>query len=344
MLMPNKKDVAVRASISAACNFDCLYCVKDLGMENHTPIGINAPTLTVEQYVENMRIINEHGVTVISFTGGEPLLNSELSAILKGCRPLFSRIEITTNGTNLIQNLPLIEQYVDVLKISCDAYSESVRCHIAQNESEAKNTLETIEACCQYDIGRVGINFVMMQQNKVEFWKLTEYISKLNETYKKKIYISLLDLYYSDGNRGLWEKQFVSFKDYRAYLKSIGIEVHPLDRTGCEFHTFIYNGVTVNMKDSYTSTHRGSQCTDCQVYCQEGIYSLKHSLSGWVSVCPTNDYSRGFLLKDTDQREQLNALIDQINGASRRENTYMSFERVHTVHQRTDFKSADETL
>lgn len=332
MLMPEKKDVAVRASISAVCNFSCLYCAKDLGMENHTPIDIDAPILTVAQYIENMRIISEHGVSIISFTGGEPLLNPDFPEILKGCRPLFDRIEITTNGTNLIQNLPIIEQYVDVLKISCDAYSENVRCYISQNVSEAKNTLRLIEACCQYNIKKIGINFVMMQQNKAELWELIRYISQLNQIYKKNIYISLLDLYYSEGNRNFWEREFFSFKDFRAYLNSIDIEVHPLQRTGCEFHSFVYDGVTVNMKDSYSSTHRGRQCVGCKIYCQEGIYSLKHSLSGWVSVCPTNDCNRGVLLRSIEQREQLNALIDQINGASRQKNTYLNFEKVHSIY------------
>lgn len=345
MLTPDKKDVAIRASVSAVCNFNCLYCAKDLGMENHTPIGTNEPFLTPDQYIENMRIISRHGFSVISFTGGEPLLNPDFPEILQGCRSLFQRIELTTNGTNLIKYLPLIEQFVDVLKISCDAYTEYARYEITQNSQETKYTLNIIEACCNYHISKIGINFVMMQRNKAEFWKLVEFVSKLNKTYGANIYISLLDLYYSEGNRRFWENEFLSFKNFKTYLQSMGVKLSPLDRTGCEFHTFEYSGVTVNMKDSYSSTHRGPGCLDCPIYCQEGIYSLKHSLSGWVSVCPTNDYKRGFFLKGKEQNEQLNALVDQINEAARQVNTYQSFEQIHSVHQKSnDTTPADKHM
>ena len=46
-LLPEKQGAFLRASISDVCNFACRYCATDMGMENHTPINLQAPFLSV---------------------------------------------------------------------------------------------------------------------------------------------------------------------------------------------------------------------------------------------------------------------------------------------------------
>ena len=312
-LLPEKQGTFLRASISNVCNFSCQYCATDLGMENHTPVCMDAPLLTAEQYIKNIEMISKHGFKIISFTGGEPLLNPEFEEIVKGCRPFFETIEITTNGTLLLKNLDVIKEYVDILKISIDAFDEEFAVKIAKN-SMAKKTKSIIEACCSAGVKTIGFNFVYMKQNEKELPKLVDFAHNLKEKYGTNIYISVLDLYYSEENRGFWKEQFVNLADVREGLLAEGKSLNRRLRVGCDSYNFIWNDIVVNMKDSISCTHRSDMCDKCEEYCQEGIYSLKHSASGWISVCPSNNPEFGELINGKLSYAEAHKKIDKYVG------------------------------
>ena len=133
-LVPEKQSVFLRASISNICNFSCQYCATDLGMENHTPTCMNVPLLTAEQYIHNLKLLAQHGFKTVSFTGGEPLLNPNFPQIAKGCRDYFDVIEITTNATMIADYIEVLKKYVDVVKISIDAFDKELAVKIAGNK------------------------------------------------------------------------------------------------------------------------------------------------------------------------------------------------------------------
>lgn len=325
-LSAEKKGTFVRASLCDVCNFSCEYCAKDMGMENHTPKCIEAELLSADAYIRNLERIAAHGFEIISFTGGEPLLCKDFERIAQAAKRLFKVVEITTNGSKLSEHLETVWQYIDVLKISVDAADENVRAKITRNV-EAKDTLHVVEMCCKEGIARIGLNFVYMKQNAEELPKLVAFVKKLNEMYNSDIYISVLDLYYSKENDAFWREQFVNLKELREMLSRKGIEVHRRLRVGCDSYYCTWDGVRVNMKDSMSCTHRGGICRNCEGYCQEGIYSLKHSASGWISVCPSNDARLGALLDedDADAEKQIDHYVDILNHIERVQNTGQEF-------------------
>ncbi len=315
-LSREKKGTYLRASVIDVCDFSCQYCATDIGMENHTPKCLNAPILKAEEFVDNMRLLAEHGFQTISFTGGEPFLAKDIDKIIKGCRPLFKTIEITTNGSRLLSNLELVKAYIDVLKISIDAVDSDLRVKTANN-MEAAKTLAVIEECCKVGIKTIGLNFVYMRQNADELPKLVDFVKRLKDVYKTNIYISVLDLYYSKGKREFWKEQFVNLELLRKDIKRRGITVNQRHRVGCDSYNCVWNGVVVNMKDSISCTHRHAICEKCSEYCQEGIYSLKHSASGWISTCPSNNLELGSLLAGENVHEIIDKYIDIINDITR---------------------------
>ena len=278
-------------------------------MENHTPRELHADLLTSEQYVKNLGLIARHGFKNVSFTGGEPLLNPVFEQIACGCRNIFDVIEITTNGSRISEHLSALKKYVDVLKISVDAFDKDLAVKIAGNRSAA-DTLNGVEECCKFGIKTIGLNFVYMRHNSAELPKLIDFAAALKEKYSAEIYISILDLYYSPGNRKFWQEQFVDLSEVRGRLSAEGFKISRRERTGCDSYYFTQNGVRVNMKDSISRTHRADFCDNCETYCQEGIYSLKHSASGWISVCPTNDPKLGALLSPEVSEEKAHEIID----------------------------------
>ncbi len=323
-LSKEKKGTFLRASISDVCNFSCQYCATDLGMENHTPKCITAPLLSTEDYVNNMKALAKHGFETISFTGGEPFLSKEIGKIFVGCRPLFKTMEITTNGTRLLENIELVKKYIDVLKISIDAVDSDLRVAITKS-THSVNTLDVIEECCKAGIKTIGFNFVYMKQNAEELSKLVEFANRLKDEYKTDIYISVLDLYYSQGTREFWKEQFVNLEHLRQDLIRRGITVNHRIRVGCDSYNCVWNGVVVNMKDSISCTHRSSMCGQCNEYCQEGIYSLKHSASGWISTCPSNNPELGALLLGDSDHDTIDKYIDILNDISRVDYTGKEF-------------------
>ena len=323
-LIPEKQSVFLRASVSDICNFSCRYCAADLGMENHTPKDLGAPLLSAEEYIRNLRLLALHGFKTVSFTGGEPLLNADFERIAKGCRDCFDIIEITTNATKMAENINALKKYVDVVKISADAVDKELAVKIAGNRLAA-NTLDIVEECCAAGIKTIGLNFVYMKQNAGELPKLIEFASALKQKYRTDIYISILDLYYSAGNKAFWKDQFVDLSELRKDLEAEGKTLKRRLRIGCDSYNCVWNDVLVNMKDSISCTHRAPICDKCENYCQEGIYSLKHSASGWISVCPSNDPALGSLLgaglSDSEAHNIIDPYIEILNEIVRKDNT-----------------------
>lgn len=309
-LLPEKENVFLRASLSDVCNYSCQYCAKDLGMENHTPICYKSQLLSVNDYLRNIRLISEHGFKMISFTGGEPLLNPNFSEIARQCKKMFDTVEITTNGSKVLDYIDIIKEYIDVLKISIDAYDPIISSRIAGN-SYAEKTKMIIKECCKKGIQTIGLNFVYMKQNEEELEKLVDFSAGLKQKYGTNVYISVLDLYYSKGNREFWQEQFVNLENVRELLTKKGMELNQRIRIGCDSYNLIWKGVLVNMKDSISYTHRMDMCEQCTEYCQEGIYSLKHSASGWVSVCPNNNPNFGSLINGQTEEERIHEVIDK---------------------------------
>ncbi len=309
-LSTEKQGTFLRASISDVCNFACQYCATDMGMENHTPCELQAPLLSAEEYIRNMRWIAGHGFKILSFTGGEPLLNPQFPQIVKGCRELFETIEITTNGTRLLENIDIIRENIDVLKVSIDAYEPELAVQIARNPLATK-TPEIIEECCKAGISTIGLNFVYMKQNESQLPLLVDFASDLKRKYGTDIYISVLDLYFSEANREFWQEQFVDLAKVRERIQKEVGQMNRRLRVGCDSYNFLWKDIRVNMKDSISCTHRAEICEKCQEYCQEGIYSLKHSASGWISVCPSNNPAYGALLDGAVTEEQAHERLDK---------------------------------
>lgn len=322
------KGIYLRAAVTDICNFSCQYCATDLGMENHTPKELDIPVLPVDAYLENLRRISLHGFENVSLTGGEPLLARSVPELLQGCRALFKTVELTTNGTLIPYYIDQILENVDVLKVSIDAMDSIIRETITGSK-HARKTPEMIELCCRSGIKTIGLNFVCMRKNKDQLANLVQFAKRLKGTYGTEVYISVLDLYYSNGNRAFWKDQFVNLKNLRAEMETMGFQLTRRFRIGCDSFWFLWDGVQVNMKDSISCTHRIKHCETCQEYCQEGIYSLKHSASGWISVCPSNSFGLGAYLDPAMNEEKSHALIDEyvhrLNGIIRTEYTGKQF-------------------
>jgi len=83
----------LRISLTPKCNLSCIYCHK----EGETSPGA---LLSAEEIAEILRIAATFDIRSVKFTGGEPLLRTDLGEIIQSV-PRGMECSLTTNGTLL---------------------------------------------------------------------------------------------------------------------------------------------------------------------------------------------------------------------------------------------------
>lgn len=339
MLAPNKVPIYVRASVSDRCNLKCIYCSNDR-MENPVPSNLRNHSLNVKEYCNNLEHLARNGFRGISFTGGEPTLNPDLPIIVARAAELFDQVELTTNGCNLPEMLPQLAPNLDLLKVSLDAADPQIMCAITRGTFESFNrAVDSIRLGCAIGLN-VGVNVVVMRSTIGQIDNIINFCRKLNaEGFPGEAYVSLLDFYYSDERRSLWEQEFVPLSELETLFTSHYGQSIKQEKFGCRFFWFDAYGVQVRFKDSYHFTNRAPKCKVCSYYCQEGIYSLIHSVQGWVTTCPTDDQTYGVHLSaDLHDKEvdcALAPLLDDIYKARPYVNSFKAMLKKHNLNPRS---------
>ena len=297
-------------------------------MEDYSPQGLDAKGLPNEDYIRIItNLVQSVPFSSVSFTGGEPLTNRGLVDIVKAVRPYVGQLEITTNGT-LVTPVKMAEliSYFDRVKISMDSVdSEKFRkitgLKLASGIEKVKNAIHMIR-----DSGvEVAVNCVVMNSNISE---ITDVIYWARE---QKVKLHLLDFYYTDECREIWEREFVPLEDIMPALTKKYGKPEEEDRFGCKFLTFDfemkYNAL--RLKTSFSGTMRSKRCEVCAHYCQEGLYGLKLSQKGWVTPCPSNEETDGVMCKpewDVNQTKSAIAwMVDDIESAELKPDSFQVF-------------------
>lgn len=331
----NNDTIFLRASLAPVCNFNCIYCPTELGMENQTPNFLKGNKLTVEQYRRNLGHFKRNGIKAITFTGGEPALNNDLYKILSYARKNFEKVEITTNGYNFKKNLLSYFDNVDIVKISLDAVDKNVYEEITQRSyKEFNNTLEAILEACKAGL-KIGINVAIMKKNISQIDKIIDLCKKINNKYNTNAYVSILDLYFSPGKRKFWEENFIPLNKLISYYTSKYSKPSKQERFGCQFFWFNVNGIRVRFKESISATQRAEKCNNCNEYCQEGVFSIKHSVEGWVTYCLSENVKHGVSLDpsftDDEADNVLKPIFDDIINSQTDNNSFTKLLSVHKL-------------
>jgi len=100
------------------CNLKCKHCYSSAGRSLKKEMGR-------EEALKVVSILGDFGVTTIAFSGGEPLVRSDIFDVLKLCREYGIFTAIATNGTTLTrENIEKLKNSgVGYLQISLDGAS-----------------------------------------------------------------------------------------------------------------------------------------------------------------------------------------------------------------------------
>src|SRR5207249_2210744 len=109
----------LRISVTDRCNFRCIYCMPEEGMQ-WLP---RSEILTFEEIARVARVAHGLGVDNVRLTGGEPLVRAQLPVLVRLISEIgFSDLSLTTNGVGLPHLAQaLAEAGLKRINVSCDS-------------------------------------------------------------------------------------------------------------------------------------------------------------------------------------------------------------------------------
>lgn len=146
------------------CNAKCNFC--DIWEKP-------SPYVTIENVRENLLDLKRMGVSVIDFTGGEPLLHQQLPEILKLAKSLGFITTVTTNTLLYPKMASKLHGLIDMLHFSLDDPDEQLH-----NESRGVKLFDKFESSIEIALEageRPDILFTVFSSN----------IHKIEEVYQK---------------------------------------------------------------------------------------------------------------------------------------------------------------
>lgn len=161
----NRKITYLRISLTDRCNLRCSYCVPKEGVSLMPEKNI----LSTEEIVDVIKIAASLGITKMRFTGGEPLMRSDIVELVRMVKAVkgIEEMGITTNGTRLsVYAKQLKEAGLDRVNISLDTLNPDKFKKITRGNLQ--EVFKGIDAALEAGLTPVKINFVRIKGENEE--------------------------------------------------------------------------------------------------------------------------------------------------------------------------------
>ena len=164
----------LRISLTDRCNFRCIYCMPEEGVQSLAHEDI----LRIEEIEEAVRVAAGMGIRSIRLTGGEPLVRLGVVDLVRAIAhtPGIENVSMTTNGVLLPKMaVDLKEAGLSRVNISLDTLDPAQFRQITRR-GELQQTLDGIDAALAAGFNPVKINAVAVRsldQDYLAFAKLS---------------------------------------------------------------------------------------------------------------------------------------------------------------------------
>ena len=156
----------LRVSLLDQCNFRCTYCMPEREFHSEYQFLKKHQRLSHEEIFRIVRIAVELGVTKVRLTGGEPLLDKNISKLIN----LISQVKeiedlaLTTNGVLLRKHAnDLMKAGLHRITISLDSIDEDIFNKMNGNRASVREVLDGIEAAEKAGFDKIKINTVIQR-------------------------------------------------------------------------------------------------------------------------------------------------------------------------------------
>lgn len=211
----------MRISITDRCNFRCVYCMPEEGMQWLNQKSI----LTLEEIERLARIAVQLGIREVRLTGGEPTLRPNLPDLVRSLSKIedLHGLSLTTNGFLLdVLAGPLAEAGLTRINVSLDTL-DHVKFHQVARRKGLDRVLAGLEALERYPtIHPIKVNVVAMKDFTEE-----EVVAFAQFARRKPYVIRFIEFMPLDAD-GNWERDRVlTGEEIRAIVER---DFMPLER------------------------------------------------------------------------------------------------------------------
>jgi len=111
----------VMIEVTPQCNFKCKFCFNRVSFAKQGHLGKGATTAYLKKLINN---IKKAGVSIVRFTGGEPMLREDIFELIKYAKTKGLEVRLNTNGS-LIKSYKMAKEmakYLDYVLFSMHTY------------------------------------------------------------------------------------------------------------------------------------------------------------------------------------------------------------------------------
>ena len=167
----------LRVSVTDRCNFRCVYCLPEEGMDWKP----RADILSYEEIGRLVAIFARMGIQKVRLTGGEPTIRADIDQLVRviAQTPGITDVALTTNGHTLRRLAPrLAEAGLGRINVSIDTLRPE-RFRTLTRGGDLQRVLEGIDAALAHGLGPVKLNAVLLQgENDDEACDLVAYAGR----------------------------------------------------------------------------------------------------------------------------------------------------------------------
>jgi len=268
----------LRISVTDRCNLRCVYCMPDEGV----PWLKRSELLTYEEICRIVRVMAELGLRKVRFTGGEPLVRSDLPELVKK----ISVIE-GIDDISLSTNAVLLDKYAVKLKkagiqrvnISLDTLDAEKFLKISLRHT-LEDVLNGIKAAEDVGMKPIKINMVVMKG--VNDDELAEFASL---TLTKDYTIRFIEMMPLKEKLDRQEISYLSTEKIKKAISGVG-ELIPLERdiSGGPARNYKIKGAKGKL--GFISPLSHTFCADCN--------RMRLTATGGLKLCLFNEPELNF--------------------------------------------------
>lgn len=193
--------------------------------------------ISKEGAFELLKELKRTGVIFLNFTGGEPLIKKDFTAILAEARRQGFFVTMNTNGLLLKQMAPQIKDYVDSMHVSLDSDQAEQYEHLRGVEHSFPKVVEGIRAAQAEGI-HVSLNLTVNQENVDGLKNFCEFAKALGVDVFLTL-VSVIPTEFKDSSHAKDLK--VDFKNYACRVRELKKE-YPFIKTSDAYLDFVEKG------------------------------------------------------------------------------------------------------
>ncbi|GLP97538.1 GTP 3',8-cyclase MoaA [Paraferrimonas sedimenticola] len=263
----------LRMSVTDRCDFRCVYC-----MSEDPEFLRREQVLTLEEMACIGRAFSELGVSKIRLTGGEPLVRTDCSELVRqlGALPGITDLAMTTNGSRLSKLAPALKEAgLKRLNISLDTLDPE-RFTALTRTGKLERVLKSIDTAREQGFERIKINAVILKgQNDHEV------VDLVNFCRERELDISFIEEMPLGHAAGRSEERFCSSDEVRALIE----EHYPLTASVAKTAgpSRYYQMTDSPIRIGFISPHSHNFCHECN--------RVRLTVEGRLLLCLGNENS-----------------------------------------------------